>query len=523
MKLLRNAITRFDNAAVSVCASMLAEGKFLDTGLDTNTIYLAGQRSTSLEYGEDGDFDWQSIPRHEFAFFILKRLHDEGRPINEENFAQAPGIDELENGEDFDASNWLGLYRRAELDPEINKSIRLLAAWGNASRDACPLRKPGEDVYEVEFESYNYRACPKWVPIPRSAEGDATPFVFPRVDLSNVEGATEQVLYDVSGIVASRQPGLVIGAPKTLKTTIGCDLALSIATATPFLNRFTVPRACNVLFASGESGEPTLRETIARIAKSKGLTQKQLGGLTLTTKVPRFYVESEVAAFKSLIAECNARFVLIDPFAMGRSAAAATIDSVAYQELGNIAEACAENGATVVIIAHSTKNTTKQIDLNSAAGAGVSAWTRQWLTVSPEAPFKPATGEHRLRMTVGGSAGHSGEWIIHVHEGNISDPGGRVWNVRCEDITPRRQQSAAKQSGDAQSVLDALRASGPATKTAIRKALAWSGDRFNPAIDELLANGRIVTTRVRVADKVGREFWRDAVRVAESEQPAIPA
>ena len=74
----------------------------------------------------------------------------------------------------------------------------------------------------------------------------------------------------VRGVLVEGQPMIIGGRSKTLKTSIACDLALSLGTGSPFLGKFDAHRT-NVGFWSGESGAATLRETAKRQAESKGV------------------------------------------------------------------------------------------------------------------------------------------------------------------------------------------------------------------------------------------------------------
>jgi hypothetical protein len=75
-----------------------------------------------------------------------------------------------------------------------------------------------------------------------------------------------------------------------------------------------------------------------------------------------------------------------------------------------------------------------RLGLRSAAGAGFAEWARQWLVLERIGSFKPATGEHRLRLTAAGSAGHAGSWVVDWREGNLTDVGGRCWHVGVKPV-----------------------------------------------------------------------------------------
>jgi len=63
---------------------------------------------------------------------------------------------------------------------------------------------------------------------------------------------------------------VVGGRSKTLKTSVVCELAISLGSGTPFLGRFDSQQV-PVGFWSGESGAATIRETAKRQAAAKGV------------------------------------------------------------------------------------------------------------------------------------------------------------------------------------------------------------------------------------------------------------
>ena len=74
----------------------------------------------------------------------------------------------------------------------------------------------------------------------------------------------------VRGIMVEGQPMIIGGRSKTLKTSLACDLAISLGSGTPFLGWFDAHRV-GVGFWSGESGAATIRETAKRIAAARGV------------------------------------------------------------------------------------------------------------------------------------------------------------------------------------------------------------------------------------------------------------
>lgn len=65
--------------------------------------------------------------------------------------------------------------------------------------------------------------------------------------------------------------GVIGGAPKCSKTWLGLDLALSVASGTPCLGQFAVPRPGPVLVYLAEDALAVVRERVAGMARHRGL------------------------------------------------------------------------------------------------------------------------------------------------------------------------------------------------------------------------------------------------------------
>jgi replicative DNA helicase len=256
----------------------------------------------------------------------------------------------------------------------------------------------------------------------------------------------------------------VVGAPKkSMKTSIMVDLSISLATAEPFLNEFQVYRPNRVALFSGESGEATLQETMQRVANSKGIDAEQaLDGLLWGFDLPRFADDQDMNLFQSVLAEHRIEVVVVDPAYLcvlagagpgGLQASNAMQMGLLYQRFGH---ACRSAGATPILVTHfritRRENAFDQPDMDDLAYAGLQEWARQWLLLSRRERYMPGTGQHRLWLSVGGSAGQGGAWSLDIDEGVIDDDfRGRYWSVSVSTATEQiqTQKSAAEQKRQA--------------------------------------------------------------------------
>jgi RecA-family ATPase len=238
---------------------------------------------------------------------------------------------------------------------------------------------------------------------------------------AQLDSAQYETRYLIPGLLAAGQPGGIFGAFKTLKTSIAADLLISLASGTPFLGRFPVPKPGRVLFLSGESGLPALQSIVRRICRERGLSLESLDNFLLSTDLPRLDRPGDVVALKRLVEKEKPVCVVIDPayLAMGgdKSRNLFAVGSLLYP----LAELCESTGCTVLVV-HHCKRSSKPGDpatLDDIAWAGFAEFAGQWLLLSRRRPFDPGTGHHELWLTAGSRAGHHGLWEVDVEEGVV--------------------------------------------------------------------------------------------------------
>ena len=301
----------------------------------------------------------------------------------------------------------------------------------------------------------------------------------------------------IENVLVEGQPCIIGGPKKCLKTSIMLDMAVSLATGVPFLRRFDVPVPKRVLVMSGESGLVTIRNTIRRIAESADLQPERIDRLFICDRVPRLDNLSHITILKKTLEDFRPDVVVFDPAYLMLTTDKPESLFATGGQLSAISLLCQIHGATIIIAHHNSKSSNvlgRTPDLDDLSWSGFAEFARQWILVSRKKAYDPMTGDQHIKMVVGGSYGHGGEYDIHIQEGVFPD---RRWDIEMMDLGGIVGQAAKKSlvdrnEGRRRRVLDVLAQSpGPVSKTQIVKLSGVNNHHVSTIVNALVSE-RIV-------------------------------
>ena len=107
--------------------------------------------------------------------------------------------------------------------------------------------------------------------------------------------------------------GFLAGRPKLGKTWLGLDLALSVATATPCLDRFEVHDPGDVLVYLAEDHPAALRERLAGLCRHRGLALDTVPVHVITAPALRLDLERDRLRLHRTVGRIQPRLILLDP------------------------------------------------------------------------------------------------------------------------------------------------------------------------------------------------------------------
>ncbi len=358
------------------------------------------------------------------------------------------------------------------------------------------------------------------------------------------------------GILVEGEACVLGGPSKAMKTSVLVDLAVSLASGSPFLGRFEVGEPVPVMIISGESGPRVLQATARQVCEARGFRLEDAGAISWGFTIPRLSDPTHLDAIRRAIDATGSRVVAIDPLYLALLAGSSNVDAANMYQMGpllaGVASACLDSGCTPILAHHARKHREDPLEpmtLEELAFAGIGQFCRQWLLLSRREKFEPDTGLHRMHLVYGGSAGHAGHLHLDIETGQLDDNfEGRVWNVstarpsenmaevqaerkakaeadrqqrKAEKAAEKAADMAAQLEADAAACLRAVRSLAKddppvtATSTSIRTRAKIRGERASLALDALIESGQLERY-------VGRIANANATRAADAYREPAP-
>ena len=362
------------------------------------------------------------------------------------------------------------------------------ARMGKVSEAMAVLQADVDDIKAPEVTNYKRLTC---------AELDAGNF---------------ELKYLIEHTLVAGQPCIVAGGKKCLKTSLILDMGIALAKGGFFLGKLKVSRPCRTAIMTGESGIATIQETCRRICTAAGYNLGDIEGLIFSEDLPQFGSVAHEDALRRFIEEDEIEVIVIDPAYLCLPGADAGNLFAQGDLLRGMSKVCSDCGCTMILCHHTRKTKVDPFappELEDIAWAGFQEFARQWLLVGRREQYEPGTGEHRLWLSIGGSAGHTSLWALDIDEGTKEHDGGRWWHVNVlranearEEVQDRKDAAQEEQqreqlARDLRVICDAMvKYPDGETKTVIRDVSGLSTRRFNTALGVLQVDNDVVMCEI---------------------------
>ncbi len=304
------------------------------------------------------------------------------------------------------------------------------------------------------------------------AKPKAAPFDVVRA--VNLHKTQPEARWLVEALWADQGVGFIGGTPKSLKTWIGLDLAVAVASNTACLGQFRVLHPGPALIYLAEDRLDMVRERLEGLCAARSLLFESIDILVITTAAIRLDLVDHCKRLEATIAAHCPRLLLLDPFVRLHRG-----DENSAQEVAAILAALRtmqrRYQLAIAVVHHTRKsNGARQMGQALRGSGDFHAWSDSALYLSHE--------RAGLRLTIEQRAAPAADpCYIRLAQ----RPPHPVLTAPAEDNTPTTEQR----------VIDALqRSGGPVTRTELRRLLAIQNSRLGLALGQLEALGRIRRT-----------------------------
>lgn len=138
--------------------------------------------------------------------------------------------------------------------------------------------------------------------------------LFPVEQAHRLEQHAELPRWLVEGLWSEEAVGLVGGEPKVCKSFLALDLAVAVASGTPCLRRFAIPKRGRVLLFAAEDSLPVVRQRLEGISHVAGVPFAQLDVHVITAPTVRLDDPDHVQRLANTVEGLHPRLLVLDPF-----------------------------------------------------------------------------------------------------------------------------------------------------------------------------------------------------------------
>jgi RecA-family ATPase len=302
--------------------------------------------------------------------------------------------------------------------------------------------------------------------------------VLPVVRVGEIKSEEKTERWLVEKLWGASSVGVIGGAPKCAKTWLGLDMALSVATGTACLGRYTIPEPGPVLVYLAEDALPAVRQRIEGMARHRGLHLAQVEIHVITAPVLRLDRDRDQTRLSETTRQLGPSLLVLDPLVR--------LHGIDENNAGEVAELLAYFRAlqrqfdlSVMLVHHTRKNTTGGV----AAGQGLRGSsdihafgdsnlylrrTREHLVLSSEHRAAPASAPVYLELVA------TDDKTIHLEVIGELEGG--------------------KRRGLEERVLDLLGQGATVTRAKLRDSLAVKNERLGEVLESLERAGRLCRT-----------------------------
>ncbi len=275
--------------------------------------------------------------------------------------------------------------------------------------------------------------------------------------------------------------GILGGPPRAYKSWLALDMAVSVASGTPCLATFPVPRPGPVLLYAAEDSASSLRSRLESISRHRHVSFDDLDVRVITADRLRLDQPDDQQRFQATVALHQPRIVILDPLVRIHGADENASNAVAAL-LGYFRALQRSSGTSILLTHHSRKHPSSGSGYSLRGSSDFYAWTDCFLSLERrrdqhqlviEHRAAPASGPFRIELVV--SADDGPYLLLHPNTPSCNAP-----PEPDRDVLP-------------QNILDLLsKSTQPVSSETIQSRLRVRKQRLLETLRTLCKDGKVV-------------------------------
>ena len=294
--------------------------------------------------------------------------------------------------------------------------------------------------------------------------------------------------------------GFLFGSPKSSKTWLGLDLAVSVASGTPCLGRFPVEDPGPVLVFLAEDPPWEVRARITALCEHRDLTLAELDLHVITAPSLRLDLPEHLRLLRATLDELRPRLVLLDPFVRLHRRSENDAQEISGL-LGDLRELQRDFDVAIAIVHHVRKRSGGSPGESLRGSSDLYAWVDSGAHLAK-------LEDRRCRLTLEHRSAPSPDpFLLEL----TSRADGTCTHLRVlEEGRPQEDRTVATLAERVLSLLGAR--STPVTTTSLREELRVRNQKLKTVLEELERSGAIA--------RAGRTGW--VTTCQDEAQPPLP-
>jgi len=308
-----------------------------------------------------------------------------------------------------------------------------------------------------------------------------TAAALPTVRASDLDDHAPEHAWLVDSLWARSAVGILGGAPKCCKSWLALDLALSVASGSPCLDRFPVARPAPVLLYMAEDAHGVVKDRLRGLCQHRGLSLERLAVDVITVPSLRLDLERDRDRLRETVRRVRPGLLVLDPFVRLHRLDENHAGDVS-ELLGALRALQREHDLAILVVHHARKNAAP----GTAPGQGLrgSGDLHAW-------------GDSNLYLRR-----QRGELLLSVEHRAAPAPQPVALTLVATPpeavhlaLASEAASIGASQPSLDELVLTTLRAEGPLRREQLRDKLRVRNERLGLALDRLERDGRLVRQR----------------------------